>query len=203
MTQTVNSLGQRVGFDIAGWTPPQRPPRESMVGLYCRVEPLDKSRHAADLYRANRQDPDNRIWTYLAYGPFDSLESYLVWMDCLCGGDDPLFHAIIDAKTDKAVGLASYLRIDPANGSIEVGHINYSPLLQRTPNAASRAAAQRIGLSLKASFGKPPPTKAAIATRLGMRRSIRSHRHCRPRFGDGLIRQTSTQRVSSELAWRI
>src|SRR6266851_66971 len=52
MTQTLNSLGQPVGLDIAGWTPPQRPPRESMVGLYCRVEPLDKSRHAADLYRA-------------------------------------------------------------------------------------------------------------------------------------------------------
>ena len=151
-----------------------------MVGWYCRVEPLDKSRHAADLYRANRQDPDNRIWTYLAYGPFDSLEGYLGWMDRLCCGDDPLFHAIVDAKTDKAVGVASYLRIDPANGSIEVGHINYSPLLQRTPaateamylmmkrafdlgyrryewkcdalNAASRAAAQRIGLSFEGVF---------------------------------------------------
>ncbi len=180
MTQTLNRLGQPVGFDIAGWTPPQRPPRESMVGLYCRVEPLDKSRHAADLYHANRQDPDNRIWTYLAYGPFDSLEGYLGWMDRLCCGDDPLFHAIVDAKTDKAVGVASYLRIDPANGSIEVGHINYSPLLQRTPaateamylmmkrafdlgyrryewkcdalNAASRAAAQRIGLSFEGVF---------------------------------------------------
>jgi RimJ/RimL family protein N-acetyltransferase len=180
MTQTLNSLGQPVGFDIAGWTSPQSPARESMVGLYCRVEPLDKSRHAADLYRANRQDPDNRIWTYLAYGPFDSLESYLVWMDRLCCGDDPLFHAIVDAKTDKAVGVASYLRIDPANGSIEVGHINYSPLLRRTPaateamylmmkrafdlgyrryewkcdalNAASRAAAQRIGLSFEGVF---------------------------------------------------
>src|ERR1700730_9216440 len=180
MTQTLNRLGQPVGFDIAGWTPPQRPPRESMVGLYCRVEPLDKSRHAADLYDANRQDPDNRIWTYLAYGPFDSLESYLVWMDRLCCGDDPLFHAIVDAKTDKAVGVASYLRIDPANGSIEVGHINYSPLLQRTPaateamylmmkrafdlgyrryewkcdalNAASRAAALRLGFSYEGVF---------------------------------------------------
>jgi len=213
MTQTLNSLGQPVGFDISGWTPPQRPPRESMVGLYCRVEPLDKSRHAADLYRANRQDPDNRIWTYLAYGPFDSLESYHVWMDRLCCGDDPLFHAIVDAKTDKAVGVATYLRIDPANGSIEVGHINYSPLLQRTPAAteamylmmkrAFDLGYRRSACHLKASFGKPAPTRAEIATRLGTRRSIRSGRHCRPRFGDGLIRQTSTQRVSSELAWRI
>src|SRR5260370_29380127 len=124
MTQTVNSLGQRVGFDIAGWTPPQRPPRESMVGLYCRVDPLDKSRHAADLYRANRQDPDNRIWTYLAYGPFDSLESYLVWMDRLCCGDDPLFHAIVDPQTDKAGGVAMYLAVYPSERLIYVGHLH-------------------------------------------------------------------------------
>ena len=135
MTQTLNNLGQPIGFDIPRWTPPKHPPRESMVGNFCRVEPLDKGRHAADLYRANRLDTDNRSWTYLAYGPFDSLESYLDWMDRLCCGDDPLFHAIVDTKTGKAVGVASYLRIEPANGSIEVGHINYSPLLQRTPAA--------------------------------------------------------------------
>src|SRR4030088_1912252 len=180
MTRTLNNLGQPIGFDIPRWTPPKRPPRESMVGNFCRVEPLDKGRHAADLYRANRLDTDNRIWTYLAYGPFDSLESYLDWMDRLCCGDDPLFHAVVDTKTGKAVGVASYLRIEPANGSIEGGHINYSPLLQRTPaateamylmmkraldlgyrryewkcdalNAASRGAAQRIGLSFEGVF---------------------------------------------------
>jgi RimJ/RimL family protein N-acetyltransferase len=180
MTQTLNNLGQPIGFDVPRWIPPKRPPHESMVGHFCRVELLDKGRHAADLYRANRLDTDNRIWTYLAYGPFDSLESYLAWMDRLCCGDDPLFHAIVDGKTGKAVGVASYLRIDPANGSIEIGHINYSPLLQRTPagaeamylmmrrafdlgyrryewkcdalNAASRAAAQRLGLSFEGVF---------------------------------------------------
>lgn len=106
MTQTLNSLGQPIGFGIPGWTPPKLPPRESIVGRYCRV--------------------------------------------------------------------------DPANGSMEVDHINYSPLLQRTPaatkaiylmmkrafdlgyrryewkcdalNAASRTAAQRIGLSFEGVF---------------------------------------------------
>jgi RimJ/RimL family protein N-acetyltransferase len=180
MTPTLNKLGQPVGFDIPRWTPPNHPPRESMVGRFCRVELLDIGRHAADLYRANRLDSENRIWTYLAYGPFDNLESYLAWMDRLCCGNDPLFHAVVDGKTGKAVGLASYLRIDPASGSIEVGHINYSPSLQRTAaateamylmmkrafdlgyrryewkcdalNAPSRAAAQRLGLSFEGVF---------------------------------------------------
>jgi hypothetical protein len=99
-----------------------------MVGHFCRVELLDPNRHAAHLYDANALDSEGRIWTYLPYGSFETLESYLGWMNNYCRGDDPLFHAIVDNATGKAVGVASYLRITPASGSIEVGHINYSPL---------------------------------------------------------------------------
>lgn len=180
LTYILNDLDQPIGLPVVGWTAPPRPPREPISGRCCRIEPIDPDRHAADLYAANRTDTDNRIWTYLAYGPFDSLENYAAWMQRACMGDDPLFHAIIDGKTGKAVGVASYLRIDPAAGSIEVGHINYSPLLQRTPaateamyllmkrafdlgyrryewkcdalNAKSRAAAQRLGLSYEGVF---------------------------------------------------
>lgn len=180
MTAVLNALGQPIGFAVEGWTPPPRPPREPLLGRYCRVEPVDIARHAADLYASNRAATDPRDWTYLAYGPFESLEDYRAWMQRVCLGDDPLFHAIIDSATDEAVGVASYLRIEPASGSIEVGHINYSPLLQRTPaateamylmmqrafalgyrryewkcdalNVRSRAAAQRYGLSFEGVF---------------------------------------------------
>jgi len=64
-----------------------------------------------------------------------------------CLGEDPLFHAIVERKTGEAVGVASYLRIDPANGVIEVGHINYSPLLQRT-----RAATEAMFLMMRRVF---------------------------------------------------
>ncbi len=46
------------------------PPRESMEGRYCRLEPLDPDRHAAALFEADAADSDGRSWTYLAYGPF-------------------------------------------------------------------------------------------------------------------------------------
>ena len=65
----------------------------------------------------------------------------------MCSSDLPFFHAVIDKKTGKAVGLASYLRIDPAGGVIEVGHINYSPLLQRTP-----AATEAMFLLMRRAF---------------------------------------------------
>ena len=138
---------QPVGFPLPGWTPPPKPLRTAMTGRYCRVEPLDPGRHAAELHEANSRDPDGRAFTYLFSGPFGSFDAYLRWMQSSCLGEDPLFHAIVDSATGKAVGVASYLRIDTNNGVIEVGHINYSPLLQRT-----RAATEAMYLMMKRAF---------------------------------------------------
>ncbi|WP_438027800.1 GNAT family N-acetyltransferase [Sorangium sp. So ce233] len=177
----VNSLGQPIGHPLPDWTPRRLPPREPLVGRTCRVEPLDPERHAADLHAANQKDAEGRNWTYLPYGPFATLKDYRAWMEATCLGADPLFHAIVDGATGRAVGVASYLRIDPKNGVIEVGHINHSPLLQRTPaateamylmmrrafdelgyrryewkcdalNAGSRAAAARLGFRFEGVF---------------------------------------------------
>ena len=147
MAHDRNHLGQPIGLIVPGWTPPPHPPREPMVGRYCRVEPLDPDRHAADLFAANRLDAEGRMWTYLRYGPFDSLEQYQTWMRAYCLSSDPLFFAIIDAKTQRAVGVASFLRMDPADGFVEVGHLAFSPRLQRTT-----AATESMFLMLKRAF---------------------------------------------------
>ena len=175
-----NALGQPVGPPLPDWRSPPRPPRTAMPGGWCRVEPLDPARHGADLWAANSLDKAGRNFTYLSGGPFASREAYFEWLNDFCRGDDPLFHAIVDAASGKAVGVASFMRIDPRNGVIEVGHINYSPLLQRKPaateamvlmmkrafelgyrryewkcdalNAPSRAAAQRLGFSYEGLF---------------------------------------------------
>jgi RimJ/RimL family protein N-acetyltransferase len=138
MQHNNNILGQPIGFPLANWKPPEVPPREPMEGRFCRVEQLNPRLHAASLHAANAMDVEGRMWTYLPYGPFDTLDSYRGWAEEMCRRSDPLFYAIIDRATDRAVGVASYLRIDPAGGSIEVGHISYSPLLQRT-SAATEA----------------------------------------------------------------
>ncbi|MDY0882057.1 GNAT family protein [Dongia soli] len=131
MGNHVNHLGQQIGFPVPDWTARPRPPRTALTGRFCRVEPLAADHHAADLHGANLLDREGRNWTYLPYGPFNNLTDYRAWMLKSCEGDDPLFHAIIDLASEKAVGIASYLRIEPAVGVIEVGHINYSPALQR------------------------------------------------------------------------
>ena len=115
-----------------------------------------------------------------SHGPFATSKDYFGWLCESASKSDPLFFAIIDKAHGKAVGVASYLRIDPRHGSIEVGHLNFSPLLQQKPasteamylmmdrafglgyrryewkcnalNEPSRRAAQRLGLSFEGVF---------------------------------------------------
>jgi RimJ/RimL family protein N-acetyltransferase len=181
MGSIYNSLGQPIGPPLPGWSTRPLPPRTPIPGRFCRIEPLDPDRHAEALYAANSQDTQGRNWTYLFDGPFAALGEYRAWIDKVSGQDDPSFHAIIDPQTGRAVGVASYLRIDTRAGVIEIGHLNFSPLLQRTPaateamylmmrrafdelgyrryewkcdalNAPSRAAAERLGFRFEGIF---------------------------------------------------
>ncbi len=147
MNERRNELEQPIGTGIESWTARPMPPRTPMVGRYCRVEPLDVDRHAADLHEANLEDADGRNWTYLSSEPFTDLDAYRIWLARMNAGSDPMFHTVIDLKSGKAVGIAAFLRIDAANGVIEVGHINYSPRLQRTP-----AATEAMWLMMKRVF---------------------------------------------------
>lgn len=147
MTIQHNALGQPIGVPVPGWTARPRPPRTAMEGRYCRVEPLDPARHADDLFAANAGDGEGRNWTYLSVEAPATPAAYRAWLEGMAATDDPLVHAIIAADTGRAVGIAAYLRIDPANGAIEVGHINFSPLLQRT-----RAATEAMYLMMRRAF---------------------------------------------------
>jgi len=143
----INIAGQPVGIDLPDWKAPIAPPRESRIGRWCRIEALSVARHGADLCSANGLDTDESAWTYLPYGPFATENSYLTWLERQVLSDDPLFFAIIDQATGKAVGLASYLRIDPRIGVIEVGHLKFSKLLQK-----SAVATEAMYLMMKAPF---------------------------------------------------
>lgn len=142
-----NAWGQPIGEALPGWSARPRPSRTAMDGRYCRVEPIDPGRHADDLFAANALEPEGRDWTYMPYGPFETFETYRRWVEADCLGDDPLFHAIVDTATGKAAGVASYLRVQPAVGCIEVGHIKLAPPLQR-----SRAATEAMYLMMARVF---------------------------------------------------
>lgn len=143
----INNLGQKVGLDLPSWVPPPHPGGERLAGRHCRLEPVDPERHADELFGAFGLDVVGVDWTYLPYGPFASAEAHRRWMNQTCLGKDPLFFTICAGQAAKPLGLASYLRIFPDSGSIEIGHIHFAPPLQRTA-----AATEAIFLLIQRSF---------------------------------------------------
>lgn len=136
---------RKFGHPLPDWTPPRRPDQNVLEGRYARLERLEADTHAADLHRAN--SASDAIWDYLPYGPFGSAAAYHRWAREMQGHADPLFYAIRNLETGHLGGVASYLRITPDSGTIEVGHINYAPELQR-----SRAATEAMYLMMKWAF---------------------------------------------------
>ena len=127
----VNALGQPIGKPVPNWKTAKLPTREVLVGKTCRLELLH-SKHAPDLWAANSLDKEQKNFTYLPYGPFSDFTEYEAWVTSVADKPDPVFYAIIDASTNKAVGVTSFEGVYPKLGSVEIGHLNYSPLMQRT-----------------------------------------------------------------------
>jgi RimJ/RimL family protein N-acetyltransferase len=142
-----NAFEQPIGTPVPDWNGAGAPGREPLAGRYCRIEPVNVERHAADLHDAYRSAADGRDWTYLTIGPFDSLDAYREYLTRAAASADPLHYAVIDLATGKAVGTLALMRIDRANGVIEVGHVIYSPRLKRT-----RIATEAMFLLMKHVF---------------------------------------------------
>jgi RimJ/RimL family protein N-acetyltransferase len=121
--------GQPVGLPVDP-TPAPRPGPVTLKGRYGRIEKL-KSDHAADLWKVFAGQ--DQVWTYIAAsGPFASFDAFAPFIAARAAGEDPYAYAIVDAS-DHAIGYFTLLRIVPEMRVIEVGHVLYSPALQRTP----------------------------------------------------------------------
>jgi RimJ/RimL family protein N-acetyltransferase len=121
--------GQPVGLPVDP-TPAPRPGPVTLKGRYGRLEKLTPA-HAADLWAAFAGH--DQIWTYISTdGPFATVAEFVPFIENKAAADDPYAYAIID-PSDRAIGYLTLLRIEPAVRVIEVGHVLYSPALQRTP----------------------------------------------------------------------
>lgn len=119
---------------LLNWHPAASPERRTLTGRYINLVPLDAALHGDDLWQALQgPDSDPALWDYLPYGPFPERAPFDAWLAGNAASDDPLFFAVIDRESGRAVGLLSYLRIFPKDGSIEIGHIAYGRVMQRSP----------------------------------------------------------------------
>lgn len=174
----MNEFGQSIGDPVVGWEPRPRPAPVRLVGRTVSLEPLSRE-HAPDLYRTLVAESGDELWTYLFSGPFDDRATFDAFIDSILANREMLtFAVVVDGL---AVGFESLMRIDAANGSIEVGNISLSDRLQRTTaatevialfcrhvfddlgyrrfewkcdalNARSRIAAERFGFAFEGVF---------------------------------------------------
>lgn len=178
----INHLGLPIGPPLPeGWNGAAPPPRTVMRGLRVWLEPLDAERHGTALFNTWAADREGRIFIYMPFGPFDDASAVRAWAASVQHESDPQFFAAVPSGGGPALGVASYLRIKPGPGTIEVGWICYGPQLQRTPeatevmylmmrrafdelgyrryewkcdalNAVSRRAAARLGFTYEGTF---------------------------------------------------
>lgn len=176
----INPYGQPVGDEVPGWSGAAALHHTPLQGRACRLEALNADRHSDDLFLAYHQAADDRDWTWLGASRPDSRQATWRWVQEKVTDHALLPWAVIDKASGRAVGVVCFMRIDRPNGVVEIGHVTWSPRMQRTLmsteahwlllsaafaagyrrvewkcdslNAASRAAAQRLGFTWEGCF---------------------------------------------------
>lgn len=181
MSVRLNEYGQPIGTEVIDWTPRELPNYSLMVGKYCQLEQLNIEKHANDLLAAYQTATDGRDWTYLPAEPPQNYTIFCDYLAKLITTNNQYHYAIIDIKSNKALGTIALIRPDTINGAIEVGYVTFSPLLKKTCiateaqyllmcyvfddlqyrryewkcdslNEPSKAAAQRLGFKYEGTF---------------------------------------------------
>ena len=141
------TIGNPLGNEL-DWQPARRPTRQSLLGSHVLVRPLEAANDAESLFAVSHPpEGDAAIWTYLPYGPYYSAAELRGSLERAEASDDPLYFTLVLAGDDRPGGIASYLRITPEFGVIEIGHIWFGVPLQRTA-----AATEAIYLMARHAF---------------------------------------------------
>lgn len=176
----INLYGQTVGDVVPDWNGAAVLPRETLIGQYCRLVPLDADSHAADLFDAYAQAPDDRDWTWLASSRPTSVEAAACWVQGKVTDASLVPYAVIEQRSGRSVGLVCFMAIEREHGSVEIGHVTWSPRMKNTVlgtesiwlllrqafalgyrrvewkcdslNTASRRAAERLGFIFEGRF---------------------------------------------------
>ena len=122
-------------LDLTNWTPRPAPQIDVMEGRFVRLERLSAARHGDGLFACSTMPDAEARFRWLPEYPPESRESYQGWLDRAEASTDPLYYAVIDKASGRIAGRQTFLRIDTANGVIEIGHILWSSLMARSPAA--------------------------------------------------------------------
>ena len=176
---SVNQYGQQTGFSLPDWKPVPNLVRGTLQGRFCHLVPLSLD-HTEALFAAWSLAGDDRDWTWLGADRPHTLPEMNAWITNKIQDATLVAYAVIEVKTHRAVGAVCFAETDTQNGLTEIGHVTWSPLMQRTPmgteavflmlnhafsmgyrraawrcdslNLASRRAAERMGFTYEGRF---------------------------------------------------
>ena len=164
------------------WHPAPRPERTVLDGRHVRLRPLEASADAEALYAESHPPAGpTDLWDYLPTGPYRDAAEYREALAVTERSEDPLFFTLVRLPDEQPAGIASYLRITPEHGVIEIGHIWFGASLRQSTaateaiyllaayvfdelgyrrlewkcnalNQASRRAAERFGFAFEGVF---------------------------------------------------
>jgi RimJ/RimL family protein N-acetyltransferase len=174
-----NKYGQPVGFPLPEWQPASFPRLSELNGQYCKLSSLEIG-HCEALFDAFSLATDDRDWTWLGAEQPACLQEMMLWIKDKINDSSLVAWTVTEMTSGRPVGVVCYSCIDTVNGALEIGHVTWSPLMQRTTlgteaiqlllkkafslgyrrvawrcdslNVASRKAAERLGFSFEGRF---------------------------------------------------
>lgn len=184
----INQYGQPVGDPLPDWKTLVRPKGRSLLGKFCRLEALNSERDFSALFAAYQQAADPRDWTYLMGERPETPEAMRAYLETMYANPTLVNMVVFDLLSEKPIGTLAFMRIEETLGVLEIGHINWSPLMKRQPygteaiflmlrhafdelgyrrcewkcdslNAPSRQAAERFGFNYEGRFLNAVVTK--------------------------------------------
>jgi RimJ/RimL family protein N-acetyltransferase len=129
------------------WTTRQRPASAVLEGRYVRIEPLSVERHARELFEASAVPDADAKFTWLAEAHPTEFVPFRAWVEKVAASEDPIYYAVIDKQSGRVAGRQTLMRIDTANGVVEIGNIYWGPLISR-----KRAATEALFLFARYVF---------------------------------------------------
>ena len=119
--------------DLTKWQGCERPHRKVFEGRYVRLEPLDIEKHGDGLYEAAIAGDSDERFRWLMETTPSSRDAFQPWLEAAAESKDPMYFTVIDLASGKVGGRQTMMRMDPANGVAEIGHIHWGPVIQKTP----------------------------------------------------------------------
>lgn len=128
-----NSMGLPIGEVVEDVGTMKAPAKKEYSGEFVTLTPVDPERDVDELFlNSHGSETKEKIWTYMAYGPFSSRDDMLKWLQGCKASTNMNFFTVKSKALGKRVGMLSILNVIELMRTLELGNIWYSTIVHHT-----------------------------------------------------------------------